>query len=359
MIKKGGLYSASDKAFFDALCQHKMTKSAIQELLWRRGIIVSNKAEKEDIAKYFSRFDHDYFDHKLISEKVSTGSNREKQTAHFSSIPINLGAVESVAKDLVNDRKDIDNSISFVTTGKSVQINVSYSYYDHNKPEFKQLVTKNALIAIETSEDGLSIRAPDNDYVAEITSAILSKIEKLHEDEFEVETISLHGIDDIDKKISFFESLINGIDKMQLYDVSDVAVFNPVTGDEDDIGVHVKKASLNGEGVLKSGELKHFYRKGFFVYRISWSTVEQDNPESDIYNFHAQFNDPEYCRKFSYLAKGVRRYLERGDHAKTPSPLTQFDETRMMRRLEQSARQAKNSVYQTKALECEHEEVKK
>ncbi|MEM5730590.1 hypothetical protein AAEI00_02660 [Shewanella algae] len=263
MIKKGGLYSASDKAFFDALCQHKMSKPALQELLWRRGILKSSKAEKEEIARYFSRLDHDYFDHKSISEKVSTGSNREKQTAHFSSVPVALETIETVAKELVNTRKEIDNSISFVTTEKSVQVKVSYSYYDHNKPEFKQLVTKDALISIETSEEGLSLRAPDNEYVSEITSKILSDIEDKHENELDIETISLHGIDDVEKKISFFESLITGIDNMQLYDVSDVAVFNPDTGDEDDLGVYVKRASLNGEGVLKSGELKQFYKKGF------------------------------------------------------------------------------------------------
>lgn len=356
MIKKGGLYSASDKAFFDALCQHKMTKSSLQNLLWKRGILKSSKTEKEEIARYFSRLEHDYFDHKAISEAVSTSSNREKQTAHFSPASVSLDTLETVAKELVDARKEIDNSISFVITEKSVQIKVSYSYYDHRKTEFKQLVTKDALISMEISEEGLSLRAPDNEYVSEITSKVLSEIEEKHDDELDIETISLHGISDVEKKISFFESLITGIENMQLYDVSDVAVFNPDTGDENNLGVHVRRASLNGEGVLKSGELKQFYKKGFFVYRISWSTVEKDNPKSDIYIFQAQFNDPEFCRKFSYLAKGVRKYLDSGEHTKTPSRLTQFDEIRMMRRIEHSARRAKASVYQVKDMEQEHEE---
>lgn len=357
MIKKGSLYSASDKAFFDALCQHKMSKPALQELLWRRGIILSGKSEKEDIAKHFSRMDHDYFDHKLISDKVSTGSNREKQTSHFSNTAIDLGEIESIANELVDDRKEIDNSIQFAATEKSVNIEVSYSYYDHNQPEFKQLVTKTALISIETSDEGISIRAPDNEYVSEITTSVLSKLENKCDDEFEVDTISLYGIEDVEKKISFFEKLITGLEGMELNDVSDVAVYNPDTGTEDELGVHVKRASLNGEGVLKSGELRQFYDKGFFVYRISWSTVVKDKFDSDVYNFQAQFNDPDECRKFSYLAKGFRRYMEGGWHTKSPSPLSAFDETRMMRKLEQAARRAKEAVYKPIVKEVEYDKI--
>jgi len=356
MIKKGGLYSASDKAFFDALCQHKMSKPALQELLWRRGILKSSNCEKEYIARYFSRLNHDYFDHKLISEKVSTDSNREKQTAHFSSTPVKIDILENVAKELIDDRKEIDNSISFLTTAKSVQIKVSYSYYDHNKPEFKQLVTKDALISIESTSEGLVVRAPNNDYVSEITSKLLSDIEKKCGRSLNVETISLYGVDSIEKKISFFESLITGIDNMELHDVSDVAVFNPDTGDQNTLGVHVKRASLNGEGVLKSGELRQFYKKGFFAYRISWSTVVKGNLESDVYNFQAQFNDPEFCRKFSYLVRGVRKYLSPGDYAKNPSRLSESDEIRMMRLVEQSARKAIDFVYKDNGMENKNEE---
>lgn len=357
MIKKGSLYSASDKAFFDALCQHKMSKSNLHELLWRRGIILSGKSEKEDIAKHFSRMDHDYFDHKLISDKVSTGSNRERKTSHFSSAVIDLSDVESIANELVDDRKEIDNSIQFSATDKSVNIEVSYSYYDHNQPEFKQLVTKTALISIETSDEGVSIRSPDNEYISEITSSVLSKLENKCDDDFEVDTVSLYGIEDVEKKILFFEKLISGLEGMELNDVSDVAVYNPDTGAEDELGVHVRRASLNGEGVLKSGELRQFYDKGFFVYRISWSTVEKGRFDSDIYTFQAQFNDPDECRKFSYLAKGFRRYIEGGEYTKSSSRLSVFDETRMMQKLEQAARRAKAAVYAPMVKGGEYEEI--
>lgn len=346
MIKKGSLYSASDKAFFDALCQQKMSKPALQELLWRRGIIRSNKTEKDDIARHFSRLEHDYFDHKTISEKVSSGSNREKQTFTFLNPSLSLEDLGEVARELVNDRKELDNKIDYTTTKRSVNIDVSYSYYDHNRPEFKQLVTKNATVSLEFLDDGLSIRAPANEYISDITASLLSKIkEKSTDDDFDVESISLYGIDDIDSRNEFFQRLIEGLENMEVVNVPDVAVYNPVTGDDDAIGVHVKKASLNGDGILNAGELKQFYKKGFFVYRISWSAKFKDNPHSDIYNFQAQFNDPEYCRNFSYICKGFLKHLEGSTHTKTPSRLPQSTELQMLRLLEKSSRKAKDFIY--------------
>jgi hypothetical protein len=351
MIRTGSLYSASDKAFYDALCQHKMGKPALQDLLWKRGIVTSNKTEKEDIARYFSRLEHDYFDHKLISEKVSTGSNREKQTTHFLNAVIGLEDLESIAKELVNDRKEIDNSISFVVTKQSVHIEVSYSYYDHNRPEFKQVVTKNGVLSIEISEEGINIRSPDNEYISDITQSVLLRIEEKSGSDFEVDTISLYGINDVEKRIEFFDKLISNMDNMQLHDVSDVAIYNPDTGAQDQLGVHVKRASLNGEGVLKSGELKQFYKKGFFVYRLSWSTVEKGNAKSDIYHFKAQFNDPEDCRKFSYLVQGFKVRLVNGEYRKDATAFNRSEEIRMMKKLEKSARQAKDYLFSSKITE--------
>lgn len=354
MIKKGSLYSASDKAFFDALCQQKMSKPALQELLWRRGIIRASKSEKEDIAKYFSRLEHDYFDHKLISEKVSTGSNREKQTSNFVSLLLPLNDLEQITKALVDERKEIDNSIDFSSTKRSVNIELSYSYYDHNRPEFKQLVTKNARVSLELSDQGINIRAPDNEYVAELTSELLSKIGEKSGSEFDVETISLYGINDPESRIKFFERLISGIENMSVHNVSDVAVYNPETG-EDETGVHVKKASLNGDGILHSGELQQFYKKGFFVYRIAWSAKYKNNPHSDIYNFQAQFNDPETCRKFSYISKGFNKRMEDGEFTKNQTRLPENLELTMLRLLEESARRSRNEIFSSNSKESEDE----
>ena len=133
---------------------------------------------------------------------------------------------------------------------------------------------------------------------------------------------------------------------LDLKDVSDVAIYNQDTGEEEDsTGVRIKSALLNGEGVLNSGEVKQFYKKGFFVYKISWSMVETGNTDSHIYTFQAQFNDPAICRNFSYIAKGFYKNLGKGKLAKNPVTLALSEEIRMMRKLEKSARAAKEKLF--------------
>ena len=76
--------------------------------------------------------------------------------------------------------------------------------------------------------------------------------------------------------------------------------------------------------------------------------LEKGKASSDIYNFQAQFNDPDTCKNFAYLIKGFRRNLGNGEHTKDASPLSDFDETRLMRKLVTSARRAKESVFSSK-----------
>ena len=64
------LYFASDKNVFDALVQkHKVDAQTLTTLFRNRNTIVSKATDREVLADYFSRLTHDYYDHKLISEK--------------------------------------------------------------------------------------------------------------------------------------------------------------------------------------------------------------------------------------------------------------------------------------------------
>jgi hypothetical protein len=341
MTKKGSLYCASDKAFMDALCQQKMSKSALEDLFLSRGIIRSSKLDKEISANHFSRFSHDYFDHKFISDKVSIGSVKDRNKSFFIQ-SISKSNAEDAVKKLVDVRKNIDNSIDFSVRGKSIVIDISYTYYDHNKPEFRQAITKASQVVIDFSNEATTIRYPDDEYLSEVSDQLLAEIGRVEGKAIDIERINLRNIDDVNLKTKFFEDLMSNMEGMVFSDVSDVSVYNPATGDgKEDFGVNIKKASLNGEGVLKSGELRQFCKKGFFVYKITWLMKEAEVENSGIFRFSAQFNDPEYCNDFSYSCRGVKKYLDPVRHAKQFSGLIDIDDLRMNRKLELAARNSK------------------
>ncbi|MBA55208.1 MAG: hypothetical protein CMK89_12205 [Pseudomonadales bacterium] len=349
MIKKGSLYCASDKALNDALRQHKMTKTALHELMYSRGMLVSNELDKEDIALHLSRINHDYFDHALISEKLATSSRKEKHQSKKTTTQVSRESIEEAIKQLIDNRQDFEDEITHTVHQNSIEIDVTYSYLDYNKSEFKQLVKKDATISIEFLNDEICIRNPDNEYIGIFCEELLDEIEKESNQEVQYRKISLSGTTDPRDKIRFFEHLISNIDGFDLYNVSDVTVFHPDSGEEnkEKLGTFVKKASLNGDGIFESGELKDLFKKGFYIYKVSWASTKMVDNEPRLYLFHAQFNDPEFCSDFSYLVKGYRPKGEKSDFSKQTKPLTKVEDIQLMRRIETCAYSALDEIKAT------------
>lgn len=75
------MYYASDKNVFDALNQYRVDSATLANLFERRNIIVSKKTARDDLAEYFSRLPHDFYDHKTISEKLGVVPRRERTTS--------------------------------------------------------------------------------------------------------------------------------------------------------------------------------------------------------------------------------------------------------------------------------------
>lgn len=343
MTKRGSIYSASDKALYDALCQYKMTKPIMYRLFLDRGIIKPKEMDKREAAKYFSRLNHDYYDHLYISEVVSNGAHKERQKSIKISSDLNFDDIESNISKLVSSDQS-DDKIEYNAFEKSIYIEIDYTYYDHRKPEFQQVVHRKAEIKIETTDNGFVLRAPDNEYVDKFKARLIGQLED-REKALETEEISLLGITDASKISSFFEQLINGVSDYKLYDVSDVSAYNPETGDEEDgIGIYVKKASLNGEGILNSGEMKELHKKGFYIFKISWSMQENaENP--NLYYFHAQFNDPDECKEFSYCLKGYRKFINDSSYSKANLQLDKHKEDLLLKELEKSAFNARTNLF--------------
>lgn len=128
----------------------------------------------------------------------------------------------------------------------------------------------------------------------------------------------------------------------ELLDVTDAYVYHPkpeVLEAEDgntETGVHVSRASLKGEGVLKSEELSDLYERGFYIWKIKWK-VKEKLADPDIYELEAQFGDPMNCTNFSYLVKGIRKYKAAGEYFSKPQKLSARETERFNKLIEDTA----------------------
>ncbi|CND69596.1 hypothetical protein [Yersinia pseudotuberculosis] len=350
------IYSVTDKVLCDALNQSQITQNEMRDLFLSRGIIISKQTSRKTLSKNFSKFTHDYYDHQKIAEILGSEPRRERSTSKLiSNMPDKatiLRSAENLKKELT-ENKDLCHVVSDKTG--TIKIHITYMSTNFSKSDFKQIVKKQAVIEIEPIDSDYVIRRPDNDQTEDYEQQLLSIIEELSKEkavedgksisdaELDIHEISLENIDSSECRIEFFTKLINGLEGYDLDDVTDVYVYHPKPEEieeengEADIGVHVSKASLKGEGVLKSEEINSLYERGFYICRVKWR-VKEKGADPNIFEFEAQFNNPQSFNNFSYIAKGMKKYKGHGEYNKTSTPLRDDQELFFSRLIEKKAR---------------------
>lgn len=363
---RGSLYSVSDKAMFDAIKQSKVTKTELENLFLSRGILISPNTKRDVLASYFSLFPHSYYDYKRLSDILGHNNRKERSTYTRIEAEISNEVIDTAVRDLLTDLMHHGATGSVTRqSDNELTLRVEYREYNYGNSEFKQIVNKEATITIEKDESGETIiRHPNNGTVDEWKAILITKLSRDLEVELETNDISLYNISEPKKVTKFFEELINGIEGQKLHDVTDVYVFHADSEDDmDDIdfdsddsleaeitemddtelGTHILKASLKGQNVLNSEELKEFYKKNFYISKIVWRT-KGVTIDDDIYEFEAQFSDAENREQFSYLVRGYYDYKGDSEYVKKRKTLSISEEKTLTKKLEISAQKAINSI---------------
>lgn len=356
-MKTGSLYSVNDKALYDALHQSQLTKGDLKDLFMARGIIIPSEASREDLSKYFSRLVHDYYDYKALAKILGSRGRRDKSTVSYVEIAgVNVGEVQDAALNLNDKISDLDATSQVKVNGDKVEVVVNYREINFNKNEFRQVDEREAVISLEIEGDKLVIRSPLTDVVEDFKDILISSLSENLDKELEVESINMEGIKDPDKRTEFFERLIRNLDGLNYRDVTDVYIFHPKNledelNDEDDdddadkvdLGVHITRASLKGEKVLQSEELRGLYEKGFYIWKIIWQS-DDGSYDSDIYEFEAQFKDAENFTGFSYLPRGYYKYKGSSDYNTSKTGFSSMEERELSVKIEQAAQKTVTDI---------------
>lgn len=359
MKKKVGpsLYFAGDKVIFDSLNHKQVKTDLIRELLFDRGIIVSSKTPKEDLALYFSRLTADYFDHKSIGEKLGRISKRERIT--FAEIADPLTGEQII---------DALNHLKSVVAPKGCPVNIqvkdgryiaeiSYEHVDYTEVEFRQVQPRDAIIEFSKDANGAYVvRSTQNaftdaavDHVFKSLAASLGKApQRTH--------ISLEGQADPKKRIKFFDTLVHGIADHEFVTVTEAYCFKPkhkgsIKDDDDDdddksdVEKHpyVERVNLKGGGVTRSFVAKELYDQDYYVVKAVWHVKSKASLDSDIYELEAQFGEPDKCTSFSYQTRCVY-IVNDGKPTEKKRPPKAEEEDRLFRLIENAAKAAMNGL---------------
>lgn len=340
----GKILSASDKAVFDALSQKNVTNLELRELFLSRGILVSKDTSRKQLALHFSRLPHDYFDYQKLASIFSSPNQREKMTSTRVKTEIPMSTFESSAHELKADLEKSGAAIRvFSAKGSRLDIEVKYQKLNFNKSEFRQVVNRVATISIQKDGEEFTIHSPHNDDAREWIQKLIRIVSEKSGENLSLDDIRLPPGFVAKEKSDFFNRLIKSMPGYRVHDVSDVYIANPrIEAEEDDndtiVEVHITKASLKGQGVLLSDELKTLEKKGFYISKMIWAsrTIETD---SDLYEFEAQFSSPEDCSGFTYLPRGFYKHQDSGSFGTSRNNFTTNEEQRLGRLIEKTARE--------------------
>jgi hypothetical protein len=351
------LMFASDNAVRDALIKRKLTNADLKNLFISRGILVSKETNREDLSIYFSRLNHDYYDHQAIAKVMGVISGKEKSSVTYINNTFSKDKIESALNEVRDDQKNEGDTRKVSIGDNKSELRVDYKEIDYGKSEFSQVRNKDAIISILETDEGISIRWPSNEYVRKIKEKLLDSLsQKCEETEnIQIEEIEISSIIDPKLRTQFFSRLVQLVDGYQLEDVTDVFVYNPkepqtdmdddgIQDNEDaNLGIHITKASLSGEGVLISKELKSLYDKGFYISKIIWTAKTKD-VDSNRYKFEAQFSNPVECKAFSYMVRGKYKYIRPKQYNKNRNNVDIIEEQRFSKLIEKAAKNALTEI---------------
>lgn len=346
-MSMGNLFSVGDKGLSDALSQGAVTKALIRHFFFKRGVVISEDTDRKVLALYFSRLPPDYQDFHELAELLQPTDTRDKFTSKRVVTQLKFEDIETVAHELKSAiEQDGFSADVKVFNNKIVSIQIRYKEQNFNRNEFRQTVSKTAEISFEIDSAGTTVRYDHNRSVDDWATRALSLLQHKVGEEMQVDEIDLSHIDSPKLRTKFFIDLMNNVEGFPFSDVTDAFAHNPkkerTTDGSVDEGIHISKASLKGEGILRSAELLKLLEQGFFISKIIWTARASDG-SSDLYEFEAMFADPETCTGFSYLPRGFYRF-ENGEYSLSRSPFPRSSDRTLSKQIELAAHRVLQSL---------------
>jgi hypothetical protein len=310
------LYFATDKVIFDAMNHSKVTVDQIRELLFERNIIVSAKTSKDELAQYFSRLTADYFDHESIGNKLGRIAKRERVTYTEITNGVTKEEIINGLKEVKAKLEEQGNSVDIDVKGNRIVATVAYDHIDYTEVEFRQVQPRDAIIEFLRDDAGsYVVRNTQNKFTDIAVDQTFAAINHERDALIGSRRVTLTGHPDPEKRIKFFNSLINGVEEHPLITVTEAYCYKPQVGalaDDDEDGdkdleelSFVERVSLKGKGVTKSFVISDLYDKGYYIVKVVWHVKPSASLDSDIYEIEAQFSEPKDCTDFSYQVRCV------------------------------------------------------
>ncbi|MDE9483272.1 hypothetical protein [Xenorhabdus bovienii] len=367
MKGNNNLYFATEKNIYDALHHKRITTAMLQDILLRKGIIVSETLDKEELIEEVCKLPHGFIDLQEIKNKVQTYDPKESVT----KVSLTTSTNQQEVKDAINKMKDnyprTKSEVFKVTTKKDggLSVELHYDDIDLSRTALRQIDKKSVKIDFTISEGKVDIRMPQNSKSKELVKLIEKQLAEIKNVEIPRFEISLEVVTSPNLRSQFFHNLMYGLEGYDVEDVNNIEVNRfinkSVNNDEEDEDEkidagYVRKAVLKGESVNSSSIFSDLHNKGYYISKVSWASIPLSG-NGDKIILEAFFKNPESCIDFAYNIKGINNF-NKGKFNATTRSANELEKKKIGKLIENSAEKAYNSIQDIMSGGGENEENK-
>ena len=361
MIARGTICYPTYRDVRDALLASSRKPSAEYLLVFLadRGIFISNDLSRDEIVEEISMRKLSFNDFEELLNLIEVHARNEKsefKSINNSSIDLNAIKINELTNKL-QDKREKNGEIINVETDSSgkIYINVNYVEFDYGKTPLRQRQEKEAKIEIIKEKGFIKFRYPANERLRDVVGNLLGLIEDENEEDIQIKEIDLSNFSR-EKRTLFFRELMRSLEGYNFEDVIKVGLENKAndigfTEDQDNEDAEgleeieketmeakeksfLKKASLDGEGLLHSEELRSFLDSGFYFSRVVW--IVKNSKEKVA--LEALMENPVEGKNYKYSVRGIfPMKRNREGYAKNVRQPTPEDRRRLSHLLENAS----------------------
>ncbi|EIL3964964.1 hypothetical protein LLT88_004821, partial [Escherichia coli] len=261
------IYYMNDQNIRDGLLAQKVKASHLIKILKDRNILVSPLSSKEELINMLKFIRFDYYDYVYLSSILANQDKKESKSSIDIDKKVTAKQILSTFESIkgVLEARQITAEVS-KQSSKKITINFEYVEFDHSKPPMRQKSFRKGVVECDITATGAMLNYPANKVGAIIKDHLITQLSKkldteLKPIEFDFENSS------VATRNNFFLSVINNVEKYEVYDVVTVAVkkieekkgkesSSSADSDNDSVGEaftgEVRNAILRGNQILTS-----------------------------------------------------------------------------------------------------------
>lgn len=330
------LYFVGPRDIYDALYSSSVKASLefLHYFLIKRGHFLGGKYGREELCDYISKLPLCYHDIEEISKQIEPSSRREKKTAKRITTEFCQEDFAEAIDKVNRFRGDhINESINLVIDNGKPRVKVSYVDSNLGLTVLRQNKPREEFIEIIQNKNELKLEFSDNPRVGEVVASLIAELEEI-DDGIKTTEVDLSTFDK-KERTRFFKELIGSIPGFTYHDVIkvnvDYVIAKPdffseevsvedfeASGEsadsafidseikvktEEEVKSFLRKAALDGSGILHSKHLDDFLMSGFYLSRIVWQSIKNDKHGAKV-EFEAFLKRPAEGSGFIFNIRG-------------------------------------------------------